>query len=449
MKIALVVLAAGKGTRMKSARPKVLHEVGHAPLLHHAMASGSGLSPARVIVVAGHGFDAVAAAARAYAPECDVVRQAQQRGTGHAVDMARAALADFKGTVVVLYGDTPLITEGALQRLVDALQSASVAVLGFKAADPARYGRLVTKGPSLERIVEYKDTTAEERAITLCNSGVMAADKDLLFDLIATLGDNNAQNEVYLTDVIAAARARDLPCAVVTCDEDETLGVDSRMGLARAEAIFQHRMRHAAMEAGVTLQAPETVYFSHDTQLAPDTWVAPHVVFGPGVTVEGPCTIHAYSHLEDCRLAEGCSIGPYARVRPGTTLGAGVRIGNFVETKNAAVAAGAKINHLSYIGDAAVGPRTNIGAGTITCNYDGVMKHKTQIGADAFIGSGTMLVAPVTIGDTAMTASGSVITRDVAGGDLALARAKQVNKPSLAVRLIDRLRAIKAAKKGS
>jgi len=444
MSTALVILAAGKGTRMKSDLPKVLHEIAHAPLLIHAMKSGMALAPEKVIVVAGHGADLVTQAAQEYAPDAEIVLQEEQLGTGHAVLQAAPALEGFEGDVIVLYGDTPFISHDTLERMAAARAKHDVVVLGFEAADPARYGRLVVEGERLDRIVEFKDASAAERAITLCNSGLVAADAKTLFALLEEVGNENASGEYYLTDIPGIANAKGLSCTVVTCDESETLGINSRAELAQAEAAFQARMRAEMLDLGVTMQAPETVIFAHDTIVGRDTVIEPHVVFGPEVTVESGAQIRAFSHLEGCHVSRGAVVGPYARLRPGAELAEDVRIGNFVEVKNAVLDAGAKVNHLSYIGDAHVGEATNIGAGTITCNYDGVFKHHTEIGARAFIGSNTMLVAPVSIGDEAMTASGSVITRDVPAGDLALARGKQENKAGLAKKLFEKLKAQKA-----
>lgn len=443
MTISLIILAAGKGTRMNSELPKVLHPVAGETMLVHAMAAGATLDPARTVVVAGHGAAAVTKAAQAYDPDAIVVVQDQQLGTAHAVDQAREALA-AGGTAIVLYGDTPFVSPDTLARLADAARTHDVAVLGFEAADPGRYGRLVMQGHTLERIVEFKDASEDQRKITLCNSGVVACDAALLFDLIAAVGNDNAAGEYYLTDIVGLARERGLSATAVTCDEAETLGVNSRAELAGAEAAFQARARATLLEDGVTLQAPDTVYLARDTVIGRDTLVEPHVVFGPGVTVESGATIRAFSHLEGCHVSRGATVGPYARLRPGAELAENTRVGNFVEIKNAQVAEGAKINHLSYIGDAFVGPRANIGAGTITCNYDGVLKHHTHIGADAFIGSNTMLVAPVHVGSGAMTGSGSVITSDVEDDALALSRAPQVEKPGMARKLIEMLRAKKA-----
>jgi len=322
----------------------------------------------------------------------------------------------------------------------------AVVVLGFEARDPGRYGRLIAQGEALERIVEFKDASDAERAITLCNSGVICAETETLFSLVAALGNDNAAGEYYLTDIVELARKRGLSAGVVTCPEAETMGVNTRAQLAEAEAAFQARARAEALEIGVTLTAPETVFFALDTHIGRDAIIGPHVVFGPGVTIESGAEIKAYCHLEGCHVSRGADVGPFARLRPGAELAEFVHVGNFVEIKNAILDEGVKVGHLSYIGDADVGEATNIGAGTVTCNYDGVMKHRTRIGKRAFIGSDTMLVAPVSVGDDAMTGSGSTITEDVPAGAVALGRAKQVTKPGLAVKLFERLRAIKAAK---
>jgi len=446
MSVSLVILAAGQGTRMNSDLPKVLHRVAGSPLLHHAMQAGRALGPERVIVVTGHGSDAVTKAALAQDEDAICVQQEAQLGTAHAVAQAAPLLADAAGDVIVLYGDTPFIRPETLEAMQAARARHAVVVLGFEAADPGRYGRLVTMGDRLERIVEYKDATDEERAITLCNSGVLCADAKLLFSLLAEVGNANAAGEYYLTDVPALARQRGLSAGVVICDEAETLGVNTRAELAAAEAAFQARARAEALDNGVTLAAPETVFFALDTVVGRDAIIGPNVIFGPGVTVESGAEIRAFCHLEGCHISRGATVGPFARLRPGAELAEDVHVGNFVEIKNAILDEGVKVGHLTYIGDADIGEHSNIGAGTVTCNYDGVMKHRTRIGKHAFIGSSTMLVAPVSVGDHALTASGSVITEDVPAEALALGRAKQVNKPGLARKLFDRLRALKAAK---
>ncbi|KAA9009747.1 bifunctional UDP-N-acetylglucosamine diphosphorylase/glucosamine-1-phosphate N-acetyltransferase GlmU [Histidinibacterium aquaticum] len=448
MGTSLILLAAGKGTRMNSDLPKVLHEVAGAPLLAHALRSGQALDPERIVVVAGHGSESVRVSVEDWAPEATVVVQEEQLGTGHAVAQARDALRGAEGDAVVLYGDTPFIRPETLQAMAEARATHDIVVLGFEARDPGRYGRLVTEGDDLIRIVEFKDASEEERALNLCNSGLLCAKADLLLELVGELSNENASGEYYLTDVPALARERGLSATVVRCDEAETMGVNSRADLAAAEVAYQDRARQDALETGVTLTDPATVHLAFDTVIGRDTVIEPNVVFGPGVTVESGARIRAFSHLEGCHVSRGAVIGPYARLRPGAELGEDVRVGNFVEVKNAVIGEGAKVPHLSYIGDADIGRRSNIGAGSITCNYDGVFKHRTRVGEGVFVGSNTMLVAPVTLGDQSMTASGSVITRDVAPGDLAIARARQDAKPGFAQRFFERLRAKKASQKG-
>lgn len=435
---------------MNSDLPKVLHPIAQASMLEHALIAGRALDPARIIVVAGHGAETVRAAVTEIDDSAEVVLQEEQLGTAHAVDQTRDALKGFSGDVVVLYGDTPFVSSDTLERMVAARASADLVVLGFEAEDPARYGRLIMQGDSLERIVEFKDANDAERAISFCNSGLMACDADLMFDLLSKISNENASGEYYLTDLVELARAEGRAVTAVACDETETLGVNSRQDLAAADAVFQAKARLALMDQGITLMAPESVYLAFDTVIGRDTVIEPNVVFGPGVTVESGAVIRAFSHLEGCHVSRGAKVGPYARLRPGAELAEDTHIGNFVEIKNAEIAEGAKVNHLSYIGDASVGEKTNIGAGTITCNYDGVMKHRTEIGAGAFIGSNTMLVAPVKVGNEAMTATGAVITKTVEDGDLAIARVEQINKPGRARKLMDMLRAKKARlKKGS
>lgn len=440
MSNSVIILAAGKGTRMESDLPKVLHHLAGAPMLLHVMKSSATLEPEQLVIIAGHGADAVGAVARDYSETAQVVLQSEQLGTGHAVSQAKSALADCTGDVIVLYGDTPFVRPETLQALLAARKTADIVVLGFQAANAGRYGRLVMQGSAVSRIVEYKDASEQERAITFCNSGVICAKADVLFSLLEAVGNDNASKEYYLTDIVQLANDRNLSVAAVHCDEAETMGINSRAELAQAEASFQSRTRMEMMALGVSLTAPETVYFAYDTVLGRDSQVEPNVVFGPGVTVENGAHIRAFSHLEGCHISSGAVVGPYARLRPGTELAENVRIGNFVEIKNARIEDGAKVNHLSYIGDANIGEASNIGAGTVTCNYDGVGKHHTEIGASVFIGSNTMLVAPVTVGDAAMTASGSVITKNVEPGALAIARSEQSNKPGLAVKLFAMLR---------
>ena len=444
MSINLVILAAGKGTRMKSDSAKVLHKVAGAPLLIHAMKAGASLEPQNVVVVAGHEAEAVSNAALAYDESAQIVLQTEQNGTGHAVLATKDALAEATGDLLVLYGDTPFISPETLETMRAARARFDVVVLGFEATDPARYGRLVMDGTTLERIVEFKDASDEERAIRFCNSGVILCSVAHMFELLAQVTNDNASGEYYLTDIIGLARAAGLSATAVACAEAETMGVNSRADLAAAEAAFQARARAEALEAGVTLTAPETVFFAYDTYVGPDTIIEPNVIFGPEVTIENGAHIRAFSHLEGAHVSRGAVVGPYARLRPGAELSENVHVGNFVEIKNATLAEGAKANHLTYIGDATIGEGTNIGAGTITCNYDGVFKHQTHIGARAFIGSNTMLIAPVSVGDEAMTATGAIVNKDVPAGAMAISRTPQDNKPNLARKLFDKLRAKKA-----
>jgi len=421
---AAIILAAGQGTRMKSDQPKVMHALAGRPMIRHLLAAVEAVFD-RVVVVVGPGM---AALERAVAPHATVL-QAERRGTGHAARQAEAALQGFAGDVAVLYGDNPLITEATLRRLTEARAEAELVLLAMRPADPGRYGRVVTQGDQVRRIVEHADASEEERAIGLCNAGVVCAEAGRLFRWLGALRAENRQNEFYLTDVVAQADAEGLRVRAVEAPEAELRGINSRTELAVAEAEVQARLRRAAMDGGATLVMPETVHLSWDTRLGRDVLVEPHVVFAPGVTVDDGAAIRAFSHLESCVVGRDAVIGPYARLRPGTEVGAAAHVGNFVELKATRLGAGAKANHLSYIGDATVGEGANIGAGTITCNYDGVAKHRTEIGAGAFIGSDTALVAPVRVGARAVTAAGSVITEDVPAEALAIARGRQVNKP--------------------
>jgi bifunctional UDP-N-acetylglucosamine pyrophosphorylase/glucosamine-1-phosphate N-acetyltransferase len=424
---AAIILAAGAGTRMKSSLPKVLHKVAGLPMLGHVVKALRGAGVDRIVVVTAPSGDTV----RAYAATlgCETAIQDRQLGTGHAAAAAREALAGFDGTLLIAAGDAPLITPGIVTDLLKAQARTGLALTAFNAADPGAYGRvLMTPDGFLNRIVEFKDASESERRITLCNSGLYAADAAKFFRWAAALKNENAQGEYYLTDVPVIARAEGVKCALAFADEAVVTGVNSRAELAGAEALMQQAIRRRFLDAGVGMMAPETVYFSHDTEIGGDTQIEPFVVFGPGVAVDGGAVIRAYSHLEGAKVAAGAIVGPYARLRPGADIGEGAHIGNFVEVKNAAIGAGAKANHLTYLGDAVVGPKANIGAGTITCNYDGFGKYETEIGAGAFIGSDTALVAPVRIGEGAITAAGSVITKDVEAGALAVARGRQVQK---------------------
>ncbi len=443
----LIVLAAGAGTRMLSDGPKVLHEIGGAPIVAHVLASAKALDGERVLVV-GRDGDSVSRTALETDGRIRIAEQSEQRGTAHAVTVAAPELEGKGGDTLVLLGDTPFIRSETITALGKArADGADIAFLGFEAPDPGRYARIVAEGASLHRIVEWKDADDATRAMTLCNAGLVLARTGTLLRLAAAAGRDNAAGEHYLTDIAALGRAEGLDVQVVTCTEEEALGVNTCADLARAEQVFQARARNAALASGVTLHSPDTVHFAFDTRIDRGAVVEPNVVFGPGVVIESEARVRAFSHLEGCRVGRGAVVGPHARLRPGTELGNDARIGNFVEVKNAEIGESAQVKHLSYIGDASIGRVANVGAGTITCNYDGVSKHRTEIGEKAFIGSSTMLVAPVKVGDEAMTASGSVITRDVPGGDLAVARGRQENKSGLARKLRARLRAIKRAGK--
>jgi bifunctional UDP-N-acetylglucosamine pyrophosphorylase/glucosamine-1-phosphate N-acetyltransferase len=444
--VAAVILAAGKGTRMRSALHKVLHPLGGRPMLMHLMGSLDALAPAQRVVVVGDRAEQL----RDALAGTDVVLavQAPQLGTGHAVLQAEAALAGFSGTVLILFGDVPLISAATMQRLAAAVDSAggpAIAVLGFRPAVPGAYGRVIADVDGrILKMVEAKDATPEELAVPLCNAGLMAVQAEHLVPLLKRVGNSNAAGEYYLPDIVMLAAQQGLHSVVLEGSTDEVIGVNSRAELAQAEGMFQARRRAELMASGVTMISPETVFLSWDTEVGEDSVVEPNCVFGPGVKIDRGVSIRAFSHLEGAEVAEGCEVGPYARLRPGTRLEAGAKVGNFVETKKAVLGAGAKANHLSYIGDASVGAKANIGAGTITCNYDGFGKHRTEIGEGAFIGSNTALVAPVRVGDGAIVGAGSVITSDVAGDALALTRAPQEQKTGWAARF----RAAALARKG-
>ncbi|MET0743494.1 MAG: bifunctional UDP-N-acetylglucosamine diphosphorylase/glucosamine-1-phosphate N-acetyltransferase GlmU [Microvirga sp.] len=424
-----VVLAAGEGTRMNSDIPKVLHRVAGRTLVGHAVANLARAGADRIAVVVGPDRENVAREARAIFPAADVFTQAERRGTAHAVLSAGPILEDGSADVIVAFADTPLVGPGTFARLREGLSSgAAVVVLAFEARDPTGYGRLIMDGDTVTDIREHRDASEAERRITLCNGGIMALRGDIAMTLLRQVGDNNAKGEFYLTDVVGIGRARGAAATVVVVPEDEVHGVNDRVQLAQAERLMQDRLRQAAMMAGATLVAPETVFLSHDTVLGRDVIVEPHVVFGPGVSVADRAVIHSFSHIEGARIAAQAAIGPYARLRPGANIGEKAKVGNFVEVKNADLGTGAKVSHLTYIGDATVGADANIGAGTVTCNYDGFAKYRTTIGEGAFIGSNTSLVAPVTIGKGGFTGSGSVITKDVPEDALAIGRGRQIVK---------------------
>jgi len=431
-----IVLAAGEGTRMRSALPKVLHAIAGRSLLAHVLRAVAETKVTAAAVVVGPNQEAVAAEAERVLPGAQCVVQHERRGTAHAVLAARPALERKADDILIVYGDTPLIRAATLNKLRAPLAAgAAVVVLGFWPADPSGYGRLVVDGDKLIAIREEADASEAEKAIGLCNGGIMALAGTHALSILDRIGDNNRKREFYLTDAVEIARSMKLDAAVVEAEEDDVRGINTKAQLAEAEAVLQQRLRKAALEAGVTMVAPETVFLSADTTFGKDVVIEPYVVFGDKVTVEDGAVIHSFSHLAGAHVGKKCSVGPFARLRPGTRLGEGARIGNFVEVKESAIAAGAKANHLSYIGDASVGANANIGAGTITCNYDGSAKHRTTIGKDAFIGSNSSLVAPVEVGDGAYVGSGSVITGDVPADALALARARQVVKQNWAARL--------------
>jgi bifunctional UDP-N-acetylglucosamine pyrophosphorylase/glucosamine-1-phosphate N-acetyltransferase len=422
--IACIVLAAGMGTRMKSNLPKVLHKAGGRSLLGHALSTVAELAPQGVNVVVGPDMDIVSAEAKASAPDCRVFEQTKRNGTAHAVSVAMPGLDGFSGQVLILYGDVPLIESETLRELCIAAGD-TMAVLGFNAADPHGYGRLISDGDRLLAIREHLDASEQERGISICNSGIICIDNTLLQAWLPQIGNDNAKGEYYLTDLVEICNARSRTCRYTLCDEDQVRGVNDRAQLAEIEAILQTRYRTRAMRNGATLVAPQTVFLSPDTKIGRDVVIEPNVVIGPGVEIADGAHILSFCHLEGAKIAGGCSIGPYARLRPGADVQTGAKVGNFVEIKKASIEPGAKVNHLTYIGDARVGEGANIGAGTITCNYDGFFKHFTDIGAGAFIGSNSSLVAPVKIGDGALVGSGSVITRDVEHDALVLARGRQ------------------------
>lgn len=435
---------------MKSDTHKVLHPVAGRPMLEHLLASVSELAPQRQVVVVGDGRDQLE---QALAGRAELAVQEPQHGTGHAVQQAQGALAGFAGDVLILYGDVPFVSVGTMRAMLDRLNAPdapAVVVLGFEPDDALQYGRVFAQDGLIAKMVEHKDANETERACTLCNSGLMAVRGEDLFALLARVGNDNAQGEYYLVDIVNIANADGRHCAVVVTDDtDEVAGINSRAELAEAEGRWQQRRRMRAMAEGATLTAPETVWFSWDTVLGRDVTVEPNVVFGPGVVVADKARIRAFCHIEGAHLASGTEIGPYARLRPGAVLEEGAKVGNFVEMKKSRLGKGAKANHLTYLGDAEIGAGANIGAGTITCNYDGYFKYKTVIGERAFIGSNSALVAPVSIGADAIVAAGSAVTRDVADGELRIVRGEQLVKPGWADRFHDAMKKKKdAGKKG-
>lgn len=446
--LAAIILAAGSGTRMKSDTHKVLHAIAGRPMLLHLVDTVASLAPERTVVVVGARREQVEAAVSPHG--VTTAHQADQLGTGHAVAQAKDALAGFDGDVLVLYGDVPLVSAATMRRMVERLHATdapAAVVLGFRPADPGAYGRVIADGDGrIARMVEYKDASPEERAETLCNSGLMAVRSADLFALLARVGNDNAAGEYYLPDIVMLAAGDGRVSAVIETDAVEVTGVNSRAELAGLEAQWQQARRAQAMADGATLIAPETVWFAHDTTIGRDVTIEPNVVFGPGVSVADGAIIRGFSHIEGASIATGATVGPYARLRPGAVVGEGAHVGNFVEMKKAVLGKGAKANHLTYLGDAEVGAGANIGAGTITCNYDGFFKYPTRIGAGAFVGSNSALVAPVSIGDGAIVAAGSVVTKDVEADGLVLVRPPQEVKPGWAKRFRAAMAARKAAK---
>lgn len=445
-----VVLAAGKGTRMKSSLPKVLHRIAGQSMLAHILSTASSIAGGKIAVVVAPGMEAVAAEAARIVPEARTFVQHAQRGTADAVLAAKPVLDENAASdIIVLFADTPLVRSQVIDRLRAALDAgAGIAVLGFRPKDPTGYGRLlIDDAGTLMAIREERDANHSERAVTLCNSGVMAFRVPKLSDLLSSIGSTNAKGEFYLTDAIEVGRGQGMTATVVECDEDDVLGINTREQLAAAEAVWQSRVRSALMREGVTMIAPETVWLHFDTQIASDVSIEPNVIFGPGVTVEEGAQILGFCHIEGATIGKGARVGPFARFRPGARLGANVHVGNFVEVKNVVLGDGAKANHLSYLGDGSVGAGANIGAGTIFCNYDGYNKERTEIGDGAFIGSNTSLVAPVKIGAGAYIGSGSVITKDVSPGALALERGQQEERPGWAEKFRVLMSRRKAAQK--
>ncbi|MEZ0259514.1 MAG: bifunctional UDP-N-acetylglucosamine diphosphorylase/glucosamine-1-phosphate N-acetyltransferase GlmU [Alphaproteobacteria bacterium] len=446
-KLACIILAAGKGTRMKSALPKPLHEIAGRAMVSHVVASCEALNPDKIVIVIGPDMQQVADAVKPHATAIQHVAN----GTGGAALAAKEHFKNFDGDILVVFSDTPLVTSETMQRMVDLrrqIPAIGLTYSGFRPADPAKYGRMVIdEDGTLKKIIEWKDATEEQRKITLCNGGIVCGDGAKLFDWLSQVGNDNAQKEYYLTDLPPIARKDNRTTHVVEISEEETAGINTREDLAHLERMIQKRLRKMHMLNGATLIDPDSVFFSHDTVIGQDVTIGPNVVFGPGVTIANNVEIHAFSHIEGAEIAEGASIGPYARLREGSKIGARAKVGNFVETKKATLGAGAKASHLSYLGDADIGENANIGAGTITCNYDGFLKYKTTIGKEAFIGSNSALVAPVTVGAGAIVAAGSTITQDVPADALSVARAPQATKEGWAPRFKELKKAEKEKKK--
>ena len=444
-----IILAAGEGTRMRSSTPKVLHPVGGLPIIGHVARAARDAGSSRIALVTGPRHAAIRQAVSAMQPEVVHFEQAEAKGTGHAAAMARDLFASAEGYIAVVYGDHPRLRGENFRVVLDRLDAGlDVAILGFEPKDPTGYGRFITDGETLLAIREHKDASEEERRIRLCNACILAFRADVFRDLIDRIENDNVQSEYYITDLVGLANKAGKKVGFGIAPEDDVMGVNDRSQLARAEGLFQDMRREDFMKAGVTLKDPKSVWFSYDTEIAQDVTIEPNVVFGPGVSIETGAIIHAFSHIEGAHIGANSSVGPFARLRPGANLGADVKVGNFVEIKQAEIGQGAKVSHLSYIGDASIGSDVNIGAGVITVNYDGYNKHRTIVGDKAFIGSNASLVAPVTVGSGALVGSGSVITEDVEADALALGRGRQVNKPGRARTIFAAAQASKLSKKG-
>ncbi len=445
MPLAAIILAAGKGSRMNSQLTKVLHQIGGAPILLFPIKLAEALEVTDIITIISKGAEDVRSVVKNYTKKVKCIEQANQKGTGHAVSCAEESLKQFGGDVLVLYGDTPLITPKIIKAMLQVkVKKSQIVVLGFETTEPNSYGRmLLNKDGTIKKIVETKDANSKELKTKLCNSGIMLADKDLLFSLIKELSNKNLAGEYYLTDIIEIGAQKGASAIVIKCEKEFALGINTQSELATAEAHLQKHLRLKAMNNGATLIAPETVYFSCDTYICPETIINPYVVFGENVKIIGPAVINSFSHLEGCTVAAGASIGPFARVRPDSKIAEDVKIGNFVEVKNSELSKGVKAGHLAYIGDAQIGGNVNIGAGTIFCNYDGVSKHKITIDRNTFVGSNSSLIAPLKIGEESLIGAGSVITTDVPKHSMAISRVSQKNKKGLGKRIMDRLRKLK------
>lgn len=442
-----IILAAGEGTRMKSTMPKLMHPVGGLPIISHVVRAAMGAGADQLAIVTGPQHDKIRAAAAAMAPEAQFFEQTDRRGTAHAALMAEPAWRDANGVIAIVYGDHPLLHAGIFELVLDRIAAGKdAAILAFEPEDPTGYGRLLTKGDQLIEIREHKDASDEERKVGLCNACILAFKAEVFKDAIHKIDDNNAQNEFYLGDLVIHANAAGADIGYAVAPADDVLGVNSQAQRADAEKIYQNRMRRQMLDQGVMMLDPDSVHFSYDTKIGRDVRIEPNVFFGPGVEIADNVEIRGFSHIEGAKIGAGAQVGPFARLRPGTDLAEKTKVGNFVEVKNANVGAGAKLNHLSYIGDADIGATTNVGAGTITCNYDGINKHRTQIGEGVFVGSNSSLVAPISIGENAYIGSGSVVAQNVPADALAIGRAKQENKPGYAPKLRARAQAIKDRK---